>query len=122
MDKTGIELIAQERQRQVTEEGYDASHDMEHKYYELAMAAACYSAPAKIYVMVQHHTNKIIFTDPWPFGNGDKRYGYGERKNDPGNVLPSPHNYTNEERVDLLIKAGAMIAAQIDVILAKEKL
>ncbi len=43
--KTGIELIAQERQRQVSEEGWTAEHDDGHTDQELARAASCYANP-----------------------------------------------------------------------------
>ena len=118
--KTGIELISAERQRQIEKEGYDADHDSLHESYELAMAAACYCAPAKIYVMSDSFVNRIEFVDPFPFEDRmDKRYQYGGIDN--GNRLPDPETYTEKERLDLLVKAGALIAAQIDVILNKEK-
>jgi len=40
--KTGIELIAEERQRQIEVEGWTKDHDIEHKTFELSAAAACY--------------------------------------------------------------------------------
>lgn len=40
--KTGIELIVEERKRQIEEEGYDAKHDSEHSYTEFIQAANCY--------------------------------------------------------------------------------
>lgn len=42
MSKTGIELIADERQRQVEAEGRTPEHDDEHEG-ELSDAAACYA-------------------------------------------------------------------------------
>lgn len=39
---TGAELIANERQRQIEIKGYDAGHDKEHSYQELAQAAITY--------------------------------------------------------------------------------
>jgi len=38
----GVELIAAERQRQIDVEGYDASHDRDHSFVELARAAITY--------------------------------------------------------------------------------
>jgi hypothetical protein len=69
---TGVELIAQERERQVTEEGWSAEHDDGHVRAELAWAAVCYAAPA---------------------------------------------NIPNAERIRMLVKAGALIAAEIDRLL-----
>jgi hypothetical protein len=40
--KTGLELIQEERTRQITKEGFDASHDSLHKNRELAQAGLCY--------------------------------------------------------------------------------
>lgn len=39
---TGIDLIAAERERQVSQEGYSAEHDQNHDDGSLAQAAACY--------------------------------------------------------------------------------
>ncbi|WP_373400076.1 hypothetical protein V8V91_10940 [Algoriphagus halophilus] len=41
--KTGIELIAEERQRQIEKEGWTSEHDAKHKNGELAHAAATYA-------------------------------------------------------------------------------
>lgn len=38
----GIQLIKQERERQVSEEGFDAAHDEQWSNHELALAALCY--------------------------------------------------------------------------------
>ena len=43
--RTGIELIQEERTRQVQEEGWTPEHDEEHGDGELALAAACYAIP-----------------------------------------------------------------------------
>ncbi len=40
---TGAEMIAAERERQVSEEGWTAEHDDEHIMGELAAGAACYA-------------------------------------------------------------------------------
>lgn len=40
--KSGIELIAEERKRQVEVEGWDESHDDNHDEGQLAIAAGCY--------------------------------------------------------------------------------
>jgi hypothetical protein len=110
-NKTGIKLIAAERQRQIEVEGLTAEHDAEHNAGELAMAAACYAAPERIYI-VRDFANAIHFVDPWPFENRyDKRYVYDEDKE---NVLPDPLTYSSDEQIDLLVKAGALIAAEID--------
>ena len=40
---TGVELIAQERERQIEKEGWTAEHDADHTEGQLAKAAACYA-------------------------------------------------------------------------------
>lgn len=44
--KTGVDLIAAERKRQIEKEGWTLQHDRdEHTGGELALAACCYAAP-----------------------------------------------------------------------------
>lgn len=79
----GIGLISQERQRQVTQEGWTPEHDDEHVNGELAIAAAVYATPANIRIV-----------SAWPFDDGFK---------------PTP-----TDRIRELVKAAALIAAEID--------
>ncbi len=114
---TGVELIAAERQRQIEQEGWTPEHDDEHEDGSLALAAVCYATPTKLYQQVNELAAGPAFFDPWPDswdGIWDKRYSYGERKENPGNMVPDPATYTDEERLDLLVKAGSLIAAEID--------
>jgi hypothetical protein len=110
-NKTGVELIAAERDRQIVEEGYDVIHDDYHKSGELSLAAIAYAAPTRIFMSEETATG-VIFCDPFPDDWRDKRRGYGDVS--PSKVLPDPETYTKEERIDLLVKAGALIAAEID--------
>jgi hypothetical protein len=82
--KAGIELIAEERQRQITKEGWTTEHDSEHDYHELARAAACYAVPAQF-----RHIKLWPFHMKW--------------------WKPTPN-----DRIRELVKAGALIAAEID--------
>lgn len=114
----GIERIVAERQRQIEEEGWTAEHDDTHTSEQLAMAAACYAAPEKIYVRLEF-AGGVDFHDPWPWaGIWDKRAGCGDtrkgEKNEGANFPPDPGEYLDNERLDLLTKAGALIAAEID--------
>ena len=69
----GVELIAGERERQVSEEGWTAEHDDSHIRGELAMAGACYAAPSQIFSK-EESADGICFLDPWPFDHHwDKR-------------------------------------------------
>jgi hypothetical protein len=106
---TGIERIAAERVRQITDHHWSAEHDDEHDDGSLAMAAVCYAAPERVYIR-RTFARGETFTDPWPWEGWDKR-PYD------GNVLRAP---TAVERIRLLEKAGALIAAEIDRLLRRE--
>lgn len=112
----GAALITAERRRQVEREGWTPEHDDEHTDGSLALAACCYAAPERLFVRDQSATS-IHFSDPWPGSwarSYDKRLSYGERRRNPGNYPAPPSSYTREERIDLLVKAGALVAAEID--------
>lgn len=85
----GIAMIAAERTRQVSGEGWTPAHDDEHTRGEMAITAACYAAndtDAEVMVMGE---------DAFPWGSWhDKR-----KKHD---------------RIRQLVIAGALIAAEID--------
>ena len=103
--QTGVERIAAERQRQKTKEHFTAKHDDEHIDGELARAAACYAAPVQIYEQ-RNYQDRVVFLDPWPYrwdACWDKRV--------------DPAACTKEQRIDLLTKAGALVAAEIDRLL-----
>ncbi len=89
---TGVEQIAIERLRQQTEEGYDAAHDAEHVGDDLALAAACYALP--------------------PYVRGVRMNGEGPDMQ--ARLWPSNWDFKPVDRVRDLVKAGALIAAEID--------
>ena len=112
---TGAQLIIEERQRQIKEEGWTAKHDDRHNHDELAWAAVCYAAPAEVTAsevtfVGQWNCNcrsvdecwctsfpKTFqdFDDPWPWEDDwDKR--------------------DKHDRIRCLVIAGALIAAEID--------
>ena len=93
--KTGIELIIEERQRQISQEGWTPEHDDEHEYEELATAAACYACPDRIRGVEPWALRSHIMRLLWPF--------------DLSWFKPTP-----DDRVRELAKAGALIAAEID--------
>ena len=107
---TGLERIAAERKRQVEQEGFDEAHDAQHPDGSMAAAAACYAMDEPIYIK-DDYANGCDFKDPWPW---DVRFDKRPRN---GNVIR--YDLTHEERLDLLIKAGALIAAEIDNMLHK---
>lgn len=125
MKKTGIELIAEERQRQIEVEGYDKKHDSGHTDMELAGAAACYISGAinkdypkfsrfQVHKQAESHCmvnsddrgdrrlRKAGWYDGWPWGEDD----WFDDKRD------------KHDKINLLKIAGAFIAAQIDIELA----
>lgn len=97
----GIERIAAERKRQVEKEGYSPEHDDEHDTGGLADAAACYAA---------HAGGTLLEVDIWPWENSsDKRM-----RNSRGMLSCRE---STKQRIRLLEKAGALIAAEIDRLL-----
>lgn len=92
--KSGIELIAEERKRQIEVEGWTDLHDDNHEMDELALAAASYALPSYARPSNQFHTARME-PQTWPWS--------GEY------WKPSI-----SDRVRELQKAGALIAAEID--------
>lgn len=109
MADTGVERIAAERKRQVTEEGWTPEHDAEHVRGELACAAACYAMPAAGRATASYAANVSADRGSW---YRDIPVGWPWH---PGYWKPSP-----DDRVRELAKAGALIAAEIDRLLGKE--
>ena len=97
--KTGVELIAEERMRQVQEEGWDAEHDDRHKRGELARAAALYASPTVRHVQCSSRGGvaplESVLRRLWPW---DWKWW-----------KPTP-----EDRVRALVNAGALIAAELE--------
>jgi len=79
----GIELIEQERERQIHVEGWTSEHDDKHVNNELALAAACYAVP------------DTFSQGYWP-PTWDLSW------------------YKSTTRIRDLVKAGALIAAEIE--------
>ena len=87
--KNGIELIVQERHRQIEEEGWTANHDDQQKRHELAKVAICYTEEAIAGVRWGVPDN---FPREWSLN-------WWKPSGDP---------------IKNLVKAGALIAAEID--------
>lgn len=92
--KTGIELITDERQRQISKEGWTPEHDDEHTAAEMIWAANCYTYLECGSERAAEIKLEGIPPTGWPWG--------GEW------WKPS------EDPVRNLVKAGALIAAEID--------
>jgi hypothetical protein len=90
----GVSLIAAERQRQVSVEGWTPEHDAAHVDRDLAVAAACYARFASLSDIRRNSPGSIerVLQD-WPW--------------DEAWFKPS-------DRIRDLTKAGALIAAEID--------
>ena len=88
--KSGVDLIAEERQRQVESEGYSPQEDANYVKGELADAAACYAG-----LTVRDHPLSFRVPNTWPWNRDSWK--------------PVPN-----DRVRELVKAGALIAAEID--------
>jgi hypothetical protein len=106
----GVELIAAERRRQIEAEGYDAAHDDLHGQGELIEAARCYAYAAQV---AEWHE-----LADWFGLDADGRIN-----------LPSPSNarwpWTRKDWKPAgdplrdLIKAAALLAAEVDRLLRK---
>lgn len=95
---SGVELIREERKRQITVEGWTSSNDVAYTEGELAVAAACYALPKRIREM--HSTELNV----------------GENIKKIPNLWPWEAKFwkPSEFRLRELVKAGALIAAEID--------
>lgn len=92
--RTGVELIAAERLRQTSQEGWTPEHDDRHKKFQLTLAAVSYA-------------QAVASPDDWAVSNGEKPrptdWPWGKKW-----WKPSADPIRN------LVKAGALIAAEID--------
>lgn len=108
----GIELIKQERERQINKEGWSAEHDKQHTHGELAWVAVCYTAPTQVLKESRRQGGTIYFQDCFPC-QWDK--GWDKRDYDMKHDKPVDNeSLPIHERIRNLVKAGALIAAEID--------
>ena len=94
--KNGIELISEERQRQIDKEGWTPEHDDQHTDGELSSAASVYAMKNELREL------DILAQDIYTLGEGMWPFNSKWYK-------PTP-----DDRVRELTKAGALIAAEID--------
>ena len=74
--KTPIELIQEERERQINKEGWTRNRDDNiHFQGNLAKAAACYASPTTLFAVECSNDGKeFVFEDAWPWASRwDKR-------------------------------------------------
>jgi len=93
---TGASLILAERRRQIEEEGYDAAHDFCHTPQTLCRAAAAYALHEDCADLVADGARNL-----WPWG---ARF------------------WKPKDHLRNLVRAGALIAAAIDRLLADKQL
>jgi hypothetical protein len=116
---TGIGLIASERQRQVTDLGWDDLHDQEHTEGELAIVAAIYAVQGLKGIRVLQYCRTV---------SAPKIDGLETESNDRvfAGIEAWPKTWHEDHdsrnrgtRVRKLAKAGALIAAEIDRIICE---
>lgn len=90
--KSAIELIQDERRRQIEVEGWTHEHDDNQGAGELAMAAMCYA-------MLPCWRPTEMAPMGWPWSNPEPMDGF----------KPTP-----DDRIRELVKAGALIIAEIE--------
>lgn len=112
----GIELISQERIRQIEQERRTTDHDSKHVNGELALAAVCYT-------LLPDKRGEKITADREGWSGGGRHYDsewclLGRK------VVPEHWPWlgcywkpTPNDRIRELVKAGALIAAEIDRLL-----
>jgi len=100
---TGVELIAAERKRQIDEEGFDAKHDADvfHQDSELAWAACYYAMPEPL---VLHDGGYRVTVYPIALFPDNWESLWAKRD--------------SKDRIHQLVAAGALIAAEIDRLMA----
>ena len=104
-----LHLIAHERDRQIKEEGFTTDHDDEHEFGELALVAALYASPCRLFIQGGFGDGGRIFCDPWP-SSWDSKF---DKRRYAGKII-NPETYTYQERFNLLVKAGALILAEME--------
>lgn len=91
---TALDDIAAERHRQISQEGWTPEHDDEHDTGEMSDAAAAYALrPVLRNILVGSYTMDRIIDRIWPWSR--EWWKPGDRRRD-------------------LVKAGALIVAEID--------
>lgn len=93
-----IALIAAERERQVSDEGWTPEHDDRHDDRSLITAAVCYVAPDDPIVHNEAGQSYVV-PRSWPW---------------------EPSAWKPSYRLRDLVKAGALIAAEIDRLMREE--
>lgn len=108
----GVELVAKERKRQIEKEGWTAEHDDEHDRGELASMAVCYASPFEPFVLDERQ-GYYCFIDAFPT-TWDRKWDKRKYFNAGFGKLEENQDLPVKERIRNLVKAGALICAEID--------
>lgn len=100
-DRSGAALIALERQRQIDAEGYQPRDDARHVDESLALAACSYAIPRTWRRWKQSRDAEGPVPTTWPWDAAAWRP-------------------TQDDRIRELVKAGALVAAEIDRLQARK--
>ena len=110
--ENGVELIAEERQRQIEQEGWSAEHDEQHLEGQLALVASLYATPIPLFARVEKEDGGVEIYDPWPWWDEIEQTRYSSStyfyKVKAGDKRKKHSNLRK------LVIAGALIAAEID--------
>lgn len=98
----GADLIYDERQRQIAAEGWTPEHDDQHDGFELSAAARCYTLAAEA---TQYGPNNVTFRGYRPGETPDRSSDW---------PWHSSWWKPSDDPIRNLVKAGALIAAEID--------
>lgn len=105
---TGAELIAAERQRQIEQEGWTPDHDDDHYPGDMAMAGACYAAHAACREAIERG-------DFEPYSQLEAAQQLVHR------MWPWDREWWKPKgQLRDLVRAGALIAAEIDRLQRRE--
>lgn len=98
---SALELIQQERQRQINKHGYAHEHDDKHTEGQLSDAAICYLIDDSVrdrYALYDGTDNFLDYFWPW-----------NDKEHKPAGFKPTPN-----DRIRELSKAGALVLAEIE--------
>lgn len=105
--KTALELITEERSRQIEKEGYSLEHDDTHIDGEIADAAAVYALSHSTIQYLDNYDGGDVLDKMWPWDSNSLKRNFT--------------NSNNSSRIKDLVKAGALIAAEIERLQRLEK-
>lgn len=107
--KNAIQLVEEERQRQISQEGWTPEHDDTHKDGSLARAACAYAWPIGGSIFSERGltiTMERQWFWPWPIEQFKGRHGFEAEL--------QTKEQRESSRLRDLVKAGALVVAEIE--------